>query len=198
MGIQTKWTLRLYPRYQDFVNVNLSRDDTDGPEFVQLQYSFELLSKNEVIKKTPSSSAQFRKTSCYTHHELINCDELFLYKRSEYLPSDILTVRCILWNADEEYVRSRCDPALSDMKLRTETETFQVHAAVLSARSPVFRAMLTTDMKEKNNCCVDIPDVDNDTLRQMILYMYTDQLEYLNGKMQLCYTRLLRNTTLRA
>ncbi|GIY04282.1 speckle-type POZ protein [Caerostris extrusa] len=90
------------------------------------------------------------------------------------------------------------DPAMSDMRLRTETETFQVHAAVLSARSPVFRAMFTTDMKEKNNGCVDIPDIDNDTLRQLILYMYTDQLEFWSWKMQLCYTRLVTNTTLRA
>ncbi|GIY82373.1 hypothetical protein CDAR_539421 [Caerostris darwini] len=116
MGLQTKWTLRLYPRNKDFVNVSLSRDDTDGPEFVQLQYSFELLSKKEVIKKVPSSCAQFRKRSCYTHHEFIKCDELFLYKRSEYLPSNILTVRCVLWNTEDENVKWKCF-ALSDIKI---------------------------------------------------------------------------------
>ncbi|GIY04280.1 hypothetical protein CEXT_705501 [Caerostris extrusa] len=61
MGIETKWSLRLFPRNKDFVNVSLSRDDTDGPEFVQLQYSFELLSKNEVIKKVTNLCEQFRK-----------------------------------------------------------------------------------------------------------------------------------------
>ncbi|GIY04283.1 hypothetical protein CEXT_705521 [Caerostris extrusa] len=80
MGVQTKWTLRLFPRNKGFVNVSLSRVDTDGPEFVQLRYSFELLSKNEVIKKVPALCAQFRKNSCCTHREFIKCDELFFTK----------------------------------------------------------------------------------------------------------------------
>ncbi|GIY82372.1 TD and POZ domain-containing protein 5 [Caerostris darwini] len=124
-GIQTKWTLRMFPRIKNFVNVSLSRDDTDGPEFVQLQYSFELLSKNEVIKKVPGMCAQFRKRSCYAHHELINCDELFLYKRSEYIPSDILTVRCILWNPGDENVTWRCF-ALSQIKTTQRTFVWNI------------------------------------------------------------------------
>ncbi|GIY39906.1 TD and POZ domain-containing protein 5 [Caerostris extrusa] len=71
------------------------------------------------------------------------------------------------------------DETLSDMKLRTDTETFRVHAAILSARSEVFKAMFTTEMKETLNRHVYIPDVDNDTLRRMILYLYTDHLEGL-------------------
>ncbi|GIY39910.1 speckle-type POZ protein [Caerostris extrusa] len=71
------------------------------------------------------------------------------------------------------------DETLSDMKLRTDTETFRVHANILSARSEVFKAMFTTEMKETSNRHVYIPDVDNDTLRRMILYLYTDHLEGL-------------------
>ncbi|GIX69868.1 TD and POZ domain-containing protein 5 [Caerostris extrusa] len=65
------------------------------------------------------------------------------------------------------------------MELRTETETFRVHTAILSARSEVFETMFTTEMKETLNRHVYIPDVDNDTLRRMILYLYTDHLEGL-------------------
>ncbi|GFS60620.1 hypothetical protein TNIN_366041 [Trichonephila inaurata madagascariensis] len=67
----------------------------------------------------------------------------------------------------------------SDVKLRATTQTFHAHKNILSVRSPVFRAMLTTDMKEKIQECVDIPDLEDDTVRRMLLYMYTNALEDL-------------------
>ncbi|GFT11737.1 TD and POZ domain-containing protein 5 [Nephila pilipes] len=66
------------------------------------------------------------------------------------------------------------DGILCDATLRTETETFLAHSLVLSARSPVFRAMFDSDFKEKFNGIVDIVDLEDDTLRRMIQYMYTD------------------------
>ncbi|GBM81403.1 hypothetical protein AVEN_241794-1 [Araneus ventricosus] len=39
--------------------------------------------------------------------------------------------------------------------------------------------MFTTDMKEKTNKCVDIDDLDADTVRRMLLFMYTDTLDDL-------------------
>ncbi|GFY70229.1 TD and POZ domain-containing protein 2 [Trichonephila inaurata madagascariensis] len=68
---------------------------------------------------------------------------------------------------------------LSDVKLRTSSQTFHAHKAILSARSPVFRAMFQTDMKEKIQECVDVPDLEDDTVRQMLLYVYTNALEDL-------------------
>ncbi|GBM89277.1 TD and POZ domain-containing protein 3 [Araneus ventricosus] len=74
---------------------------------------------------------------------------------------------------------------LSDAKLKTATETFPVHKLVLSARSPVFKSMFTTDMREKTHNCVDIDDLDADTVRRMLKFMYSDtldNLEYENAK----------------
>ncbi|GFT23918.1 speckle-type POZ protein A [Nephila pilipes] len=68
---------------------------------------------------------------------------------------------------------------LSDVELRTATRTFPAHKAILSSRSPVFLAMFTTDMKEKVQECVDVPDVEDDILRRMLLYVYTNALEGL-------------------
>ncbi|GIY39903.1 hypothetical protein CEXT_675061 [Caerostris extrusa] len=53
------------------------------------------------------------------------------------------------------------DPLLSDMKLKTETKTFDAHAAVLSARSEVFKIMFNIEMTEKLNRNVYISDVDD-------------------------------------
>ncbi|GIX78722.1 hypothetical protein CDAR_177131, partial [Caerostris darwini] len=52
---------------------------------------------------------------------------------------------------------------LSDTKIRTSTETFPAHTQILGARSPVFRAMFSTDMKERTKECVDITDLDSET-----------------------------------
>ncbi|GFV29794.1 TD and POZ domain-containing protein 5 [Trichonephila clavipes] len=65
------------------------------------------------------------------------------------------------------------------MKLRTNTNTIPVHTQILGARSSVFKAMFSHDMKEKTQGCVDVTDVDDDTVRRMLLYMYTDKLEDL-------------------
>ncbi|GBO24480.1 TD and POZ domain-containing protein 4 [Araneus ventricosus] len=72
------------------------------------------------------------------------------------------------------------DQILCDVKLRTQMETFPAHRNILSARSPVFRTMFTSDMREKTSQFVDIPDVDADILRYMLQYVYTESLEGLH------------------
>ncbi|GFV14556.1 TD and POZ domain-containing protein 3 [Trichonephila clavipes] len=69
---------------------------------------------------------------------------------------------------------------LSDVTLRTGSETFHAHKNILSARSPVFLAMFKTDMKESMQDYVDVSDLDNDTVRRMLLYVYTNALEDLH------------------
>ncbi|GFQ63899.1 TD and POZ domain-containing protein 1 [Trichonephila clavata] len=79
----------------------------------------------------------------------------------------------------EDFKTLYTDGTLSDIKLSTETKSFPVHAAVLCARSPVFKAMFSDDMKEKIKGSVDIIDLDDDTICRMLLYLYTDRLEDL-------------------
>ncbi|GFW75359.1 hypothetical protein TNCV_4190131 [Trichonephila clavipes] len=71
------------------------------------------------------------------------------------------------------------DLALSDMTLRTKTKSYPAHSAILCARSPVFKAMFTNDMKERIRRKVDIFDLNDDTVQRMLLYMYTDTVENL-------------------
>ncbi|KAF8777719.1 TD and POZ domain-containing protein 5 [Argiope bruennichi] len=69
---------------------------------------------------------------------------------------------------------------LTDVELKTETKSFPAHKLVLCARSSVFNAMLTKDMKEKNTNCIRVDDLDNDTLQQFLHFLYSDNLESLN------------------
>ncbi|GFT35102.1 TD and POZ domain-containing protein 3 [Trichonephila clavipes] len=65
---------------------------------------------------------------------------------------------------------------LCDTKLVTKTKSFLAHKCILSARSPVFKAMFNNDMRERNSECVNIEDLDEDTVQRMLLYMYTATL----------------------
>lgn len=71
------------------------------------------------------------------------------------------------------------DNVLCDVKLYKIKKHSPVHWFILSARSPVFRAMYQNDMKAKAKGRIDINDLKPDTVRRMILYMYTDSLEEL-------------------
>ncbi|GFS91317.1 hypothetical protein NPIL_356041 [Nephila pilipes] len=78
---------------------------------------------------------------------------------------------------DFEYLYA--EGILCDVQLRAATETFPAHKAFLCARSPVFRKIFTTDMKEVMQESVDLPDLDDDTVRRMLLYVYSDSLKDL-------------------
>ncbi|GFS70584.1 hypothetical protein NPIL_320311 [Nephila pilipes] len=79
----------------------------------------------------------------------------------------------------EDFGRLYAEGLHSDVKLRTATETFHTHKNILSIRSPVFRKMFETNMNEKLQGCVDVPDLDDDTGRRMLLYLYTNDLSSL-------------------
>ncbi|GBN03065.1 Speckle-type POZ protein [Araneus ventricosus] len=72
------------------------------------------------------------------------------------------------------------DGFLSDVKLVTKTETFPAHKFVLSAHSPVFKAMFSNDMKENASDRVVIEELSDDTIRSMLLYAYTSVVEDLD------------------
>ncbi|GBN00603.1 TD and POZ domain-containing protein 2 [Araneus ventricosus] len=67
------------------------------------------------------------------------------------------------------------NPLFCDMKLRTDTKTFPAHRSVLCARSPEFKKMFTTDMKEeKADECIEVQNISSDTLSRMLQFIYTD------------------------
>ncbi|GBM11950.1 Speckle-type POZ protein B [Araneus ventricosus] len=68
---------------------------------------------------------------------------------------------------------------LCDVKLKTETRTFNSHKIILSASSSVFKSMFSRDMKEKDSSCVNIEDLSDDTINRMLLFIYTTRVEDL-------------------
>ncbi|GIX69772.1 TD and POZ domain-containing protein 5 [Caerostris extrusa] len=71
------------------------------------------------------------------------------------------------------------DPVLSDVKIMTKTKTFPAHKMVLCARSAVFRAMLTNEMKEKSTEIIRIDDLEDNIVHHFLLFLYTDDIKNL-------------------
>ncbi|GFY53128.1 hypothetical protein TNIN_190631 [Trichonephila inaurata madagascariensis] len=65
---------------------------------------------------------------------------------------------------------------LCDVNLKTKTRSFPAHRSILSARSRVFKAMFTHDMKEKNSEYVNVEDLNDDTVQRLLHYIYTATL----------------------
>ena len=74
----------------------------------------------------------------------------------------------------KDITRLQGDISTTDMVVKCgEQGQMHVHSLVLMARSPVFYNMLTTDMVEKREKIVTVPDWDIEVVKEMVNYMYT-------------------------
>ena len=80
------------------------------------------------------------------------------------------------------------DPETADFILKTGGKSFHVHKAVLGARSSVFRTMFLSRMKEGVEGEAIITDVNEETLQEVLHYIYTGNLSGKDyGIYSLCY-----------
>merc|ERR1719433_1591032 len=61
----------------------------------------------------------------------------------------------------------------SDVTVCVEEEEINAHSVILAARSPVFEAMLSSNMQEKQQKKVVLRDLDPLAVRRMLSFMYT-------------------------
>ena len=71
----------------------------------------------------------------------------------------------------------RQDTLLCDVVLNVRHQTFQAHRCVLTASSPYFRGVFTSDMKEKEAKELDLDFLDADAMEPLLKYMYTGEVE---------------------
>ena len=121
-----------------------------------------------------------------------------LNRANDLLVLDILTVRCRverLWYTKSEKCNCPIDDLTcsndllrdltllhgrdqhSDVVFCVQGIEFPAHRAILSARSPVLKAMLQHDMKEKLTNRVDVPDVEPELFKTFLLFIYTGRIQ---------------------
>ena len=73
-----------------------------------------------------------------------------------------------------------CDDAAPEGEgvyvLQVEDEELPAHRIILTARSPVFRALLNSEMREGKEGVVNIGDVRAPVFRTLLHFVYTDML----------------------
>ena len=65
------------------------------------------------------------------------------------------------------------EEVLTDAAIKCGGKEFKVHKAVLGSQSPVFKAMLQADMKEKQSSVIDTPDITPAVMSDLVTYLYT-------------------------
>ncbi|KAF8788722.1 Speckle-type POZ protein-like B like protein [Argiope bruennichi] len=80
----------------------------------------------------------------------------------------------------EDFQNLYQEGTLSDFTVKVGGEDLQAHKAILCARSPVFKAMLTSNMSENENNVVEISDLQAETVRRMLIFMYTNTVDDLD------------------
>ena len=85
----------------------------------------------------------------------------------------------------EDMTKLMNDPETADF---TGNKSFEVHKAVLGARSEVFRTMFLSNLKEVVEGEAVITDVNEETLQEVLHYLYTGKLSGKDyGIQSLCY-----------
>jgi speckle-type POZ protein len=73
------------------------------------------------------------------------------------------------------------DESLADFELEcNDGKTLKCHKFILAARSPVFRTMLSVDMKESREGFVIVPDLSSIVMKEVLRFMYCSTVENLD------------------
>jgi len=68
------------------------------------------------------------------------------------------------------------DKEFSDIEIHCDEKVFPCHQVVLAARSPVFKAMIQAEMKEKQTKKIVIEDADPRTVAEMLAFIYSGDI----------------------
>ena len=69
------------------------------------------------------------------------------------------------------------DKNLTDFKLKcSDDEVLTCHKVILAARSPVFYAMMSIDMKEAQQGFAEVPDFDSKLMEQVLHFIYCNKV----------------------
>ncbi|CAG2120672.1 unnamed protein product, partial [Medioppia subpectinata] len=83
-------------------------------------------------------------------------------------------------NLSANYTALQKEGKFSDVKIVVEGRELRAHKAILSARSPVFNAMLTSDMRECRENAIEIPDIRPDVMEELLTFIYSGKAPNLS------------------
>ena len=82
-----------------------------------------------------------------------------------------------LESLSDDFVKGFSESNCSDLQVNCGGRNFECHEFVLSARSPVFRAMFQSNMTEKRTKTITIADHSPDVIQKMLQYIYSGKVD---------------------
>ena len=166
-----------------------------------VEYTVAILDKNgekyfeKTKKRKLTKTTNYGKIGAFVNRaDIINNEELLI--------NDTLTIHCdfvvisncnnvsfdCFENADDlkrialsDFENYLEEQEMCDVVLKASCgKTLKVHKFLLSARSPVFRAMFKTDMVENKNNIVKINDIEYNVLKELLRFIYAARVENLD------------------
>jgi len=110
-------------------------------------------------------------------HLTIQCTVTVLGPQKILTGSDFSTNSNLLVNCKnqigDDLGRFFYDKEFTDIKIQCGGQSFDCHMVILAARSPVFKAMFQSNMKEKQTQTVNIDDFKAEVVGEMLNFIYT-------------------------
>lgn len=198
-GDKSEWYLYLYPKGKDkedgeYVGCFLSLVYFNMRE-IQAKYKFGILNDQGETVNIMHNAARFEKGKGWGFPKFVK-QEFLLNEENEVLLDDKLTIVCEIiatvgsGNISGTLTTPESNLAIdftfllenknfSDVTLSAGEKEFPAHKVILTARSPVFKAMFQHDMEESRNNRVKITDIDEEGLCELLRYMYTGKVNKL-------------------
>ena len=166
------------------INFTLSVLDSSGNRQNSIMYKDHVFSKfgeegdtcgshNFCKEKTIQENPQWFRNGCLS----FMCDITLMSERSCHAKAEDPLSKKTQKQLCEDMSNLFLDESNSDIEIKCGTSSFPCHRSILSARSPVFRAMLQADMEEKREGIIYIKDFSPDVVKAMLNYMYTSTLD---------------------
>lgn len=97
------------------------------------------------------------------------------------LPEGMLTLWCQIIPCETNFsaqpnsqLRMLTDEKFTDVTVMVGEKQIKAHKAMLAIHSPVFDAMLSSDMQESRQNVINIVDFDYEVVQEMLTYIYSD------------------------
>jgi len=108
---------------------------------------------------------------------MISCDISFMTSQPQDVSYDLSPSSKVSKTLEDDLKRMQSEAKFTDFQIVCKHRTFDVHKAVLAARSDVMDAMLAGDTIETKENRLHIRDFDPDEVANLITFMYTGKVD---------------------